>query len=147
MLEVFVWLGLAVFSLTLAYDFWSEWLGPRLLSRSWFPGEPDLPPVAGEVEEPTEENYWRVVLAGYFTGASLLIIGLLDASAVEPACLPYAEVVKTYGVTVFSLATGFMWFSEGQHVVLPGHKGVRYTIGVLTVIIPTYMAACGSGVL
>lgn len=147
MLEVFVWFGLAVFSLTLAYDFWSEWLGPRLLSRSWFPGEPDLPPVAGEVEEPTEENYWRVVLAGYFTGASLLIIGLLDASAVEPACLPYADVVKTYGVAVFSLATGFMWFSEGQHVVLPGHKGVRYTIGVLTVIIPTYIAACGSGVL
>ena len=142
-----MWIGLGIFSLTLAYDFWSEWLGPRLLSRSWFPGEPDLPPVAGDVEEPTAENYWRVVLAGYFTGAVVLIIGLLDASSVEPACLPYANVVKTYGVGIISLATVFMWFTEGQHIVMPSHKGVRYTIGVLTVVIPMYMAACGSGVL
>lgn len=142
-----MWVGLAVFSFALAYDFWNELLGPRLLSRPWFPGEPDLPPVAGEGEEPTEENYWRVVLAGYATGALFVIIGLLDASAVEPACLPYAEVVRTYGVAILSIATGLMWFSEGQDIVMPGHKAFRYTLGVLTIIIPLYMAGCGSGVL
>ncbi len=147
MIGVIVWVGLIVFSITLAYDFWSGVLGPRLLSQSWFPGEPDLPPVAGEGEEPTDENYWRVMLAGYAAGALLLIIGVLDAAPVEPACLPYANVVSTYGVSTLAIATGFMWFSEGQRVVIPGHKGVRYTLGVLTVIIPVYMAACGSGVL
>lgn len=147
MLGPLVWIGFAVFSLTLAYDFWSEWLGPRLLSRSWVPGEPDLPPVAGDVDEPTPENYRRVILAGYFTGAAILIIGLLDASSVEPMCLPYSGVVKTYGVAVFSLTTVFMWFSEGQNIVIPYHKGIRYTFGVLTVIIPVYMAGCGSGML
>ncbi len=147
MVGLLVWIGVSLFALTLGYDFWSEWLSPRLLSRSWFPWEPDLPPIAGEVDEPSPENYRRVVLAGYFTGTAFLIIGLLDASPVEPMCLPYANVVKTYGMAFFSLTTIFMWFSEGQNVVMPYHKGIRYTIGVLTVIIPVYMAGCGSGML
>jgi hypothetical protein len=147
MLGLLAWIGLGVFSLTLAYDFWNEWFGPRLLSQPWFPREPDLPPVAGDVDEPKSGNYRRVVLAGYFTGSGLLIIGLLDVSPVRPVCLPYADFVKTYVLAALSLATGFMWFSEGQNVVMPYHKGIRYTIGVIAVLLPVYMAACGSGVL
>lgn len=147
MLGVLGWVGLSVFSLTLAYDLWGEWLGPRLLSRSWFPGEPDLPPVAGEAEDPSPENYSRVMLAGYLTGSAFLFIAALDVSPVEPACLPYANVVQTYGIPFGSLVAGFMWFSEGQNIVVPGHKGIRYSIGVLTAVTPVYMAACGSGVL
>jgi hypothetical protein len=147
MLGAVVWGGVGVFSLTLAYDFWIGWLGPRLLSQSWFPGEPNLPPVAGRDDESTSENHRRVVLAGYFTGTAILIIGLLDASSVEPMCLPYANVLNTYGIAVFSLTTVFMSFSEEQNIVMPYHKEVRYTIGVLTVIIPVYTSACGSGIL
>lgn len=147
MLSPFAWLGLGIFSSVLAYDFWSEWLSPRLLSQEWFPGEPDLPPVAGDIDEPTDKNYRRVILAGYITGGAVLIIGLLDASPIRPACIPYSGIVKTYGIGVLSLATGYMWFSEGQNITIPYHKGIRYTIGVITVIIPLYMAACGSGIL
>ena len=147
MLGVLEWIGLGVFSFTLAYDFWNEWLGPRLLSRGWFPGEPGLPPVAGDVDEPTPENYRRVVIAGYFTGTAILIIGLLDASPVEPMCLPYANVVKTYGIAVFSLTTVFMSFSESQNIVMPHHRGIKYAIGVSTVIITVYTSACGAGML
>lgn len=147
MLWALVWIGVGIFGFTLAYDFWIEWLAPRLLSLSWVPGEPDLPPVAGEVNEPTPENYRRVILAGYLTGAIVLIIGILDASPVEPACLPYGNFIKIYGVAIMSLTTGLLWFSEGQEVVLPYHKGVRYTIGVTAIATTLYLNACGSGTL
>lgn len=147
MLTPLAWVGVAVFGLTLSFDVWNEWLGPRLLSRSWFPGEPDLPAVAGDTDEATEANHRHVILAGYFTGGAVLIIGLLDVSPIQPTCLPYADIVKTYGIGALSLTTGYMWFTEGQNVVIPYHKGVRYTIGVITVLIPMYMAACGRGIL
>jgi hypothetical protein len=147
MLNFLAWAGLVTFALTLSYDVWSEWLGPRLLSRSWFPGEPDLPAVAGDVDEPAEENYQRVILAGYFTGGAILIVGLLDVSPIQPTCLPYADIIKTYGIGALSLVTGYMWFTEGQNITIPFHKGIRYTVGVITVIIPLYMAACGQGIL
>lgn len=145
-LNLITWFGLTVFLFTLGYDFWSEWLSPRLLSKKWYPREPDLPAVAGDISEPTEENYRNVVLAGYFTGGAFLLIGLLDVSDVQPRCLPYSDIVKTYGIGAMSLITGFMWFTEGQNIIIPYHKVVRYTIGSLTVIIPVYMAACGEGI-
>lgn len=147
MLGLLSWIGLIVFSVALEYDFWSEWLGPRLLSRSWFPGEPDLPPVDGEGENPTTANYRRVVLASYGAGAAILLIAMLDALLVKPTFLPYANIVKTYGGSLFSLLTILMWFSEGQTIVLPYHKRIRYIFGVLTVIMPLYIATCGSGIL
>lgn len=149
MLTPLAWVGIVVFGFALSFDFWNEWLGPRLLSRSWFPGEPDLPAVGGDgnSDGPTKANYRHVILAGYFTGGALLIIGLLDASSIQPTCLPYSDIIKTYGIGALSLMTGFLWFSEGQNIVIPYHKGVRYTIGVVTILIPLYVAACGQGVL
>lgn len=142
-----LWIGVAIFSIVLAYDFWTEWLGPRLLSRSWFPGEPDLPPVAGDADDPGPEEYARVVLAAYYTGGAILFIALLDVAPASPMCLPYADFVNEYVVGVLALTTGFMWYSDGQGVVMPYHSEVRYIIGVLTVIAPLYMSACGTGVL
>ena len=147
MLSPFVFIGLTIFLIAFSYDIWSEWLGPRLLSRSWFPGEPDLPPVGGEGDESTVENYRRVIFAGYFTGSIFLIIGVLDALPIKPPCLPYSDVIKTYGIGILSMVTSFMWYSEGQNLVIPGHKGIRYTIGLSTIIITLYMAGCGAGVL
>ena len=147
MLGALLWVGVGVFALTLAFDFWSQWLGPRLLSREWFPGEPDLPPVAGDVDKPGPKEYAKVVLAGYLTGAAILYIALLDAAPVSPICLPYANFINEYVVGVLALTTGFMWYSDGQGVVIPYHSEVRYTIGVLAVIAPLYMRACGTGVL
>lgn len=142
-----MWVGVGVFALTLAYDFWSEWLGPRLLSRSWFPGEPDLPPVAGDVDEPGPKEYAKVVLTGYLTGAAILYIALLDAAPASPMCPPYADFINKYVVSAMALTTAFMWYSDGQGVVMPYHSEVRYVIGVLTVVAPLYMSACGTGVL
>jgi len=148
MLNFLTWIGLGVFVVALAYDFWSEWLGPRLLWRPWFPGEPDLPPVAGEVdEEPDAAEKYRVILGAYFAGGGFLVIGLLDVAPVSPSCLPYSAVLKSYGVGFFSLVTVFMWFSEGNNVEMPFHGVVRYVIGVLVILIPLYMGACGAGVL
>lgn len=147
MLDGPMWVGLAVFLGALSFDFWHEWLGPRLLSRSWFPGEPSLPPVAGDVDDPGPDEYTKVVLAGYLTGAAILYIALLDAAPVSPVCLPYANFINKYVVGAMALITGFMWYSDGQGVVLPYHSEIRYTIGALTVLAPLYMSACGSGVL
>ncbi|WP_273836879.1 hypothetical protein [Halococcus sp. PRR34] len=127
---------MTVFTGVLAFDFWHEWLGPRLLSREWFPGEPDLPPVAGDVDEPGPEEYAKVVLAAYLAGAAILYIALLDAAPASPMCLPYADFISEYVVGALALTTGFMWYSEGQGVVMPYHSEVRYTIGVLTVVAP-----------
>ena len=147
MLDALTWVGLTVFTSVLAFDFWHEWLGPRLLSREWFPGEPDLPPVAGDVDEPGPEEYAKVVLAAYLAGAAILYIALLDAAPASPMCLPYADFISEYVVGALALTTGFMWYSEGQGVVMPYHSEVRYTIGVLTVVAPLYMSTCGTGVL
>ena len=148
MLGWVTWLGLAIFSLALSYDFISEWLSPRLLSKSWFPGEPDLPPVAGEGDggELTDESD-RVVLALYGLGVSFLFIGLLDASPMNPGCLPYESFIREYVVRLMGAVTVVMWYSEGQDIVIPYHSEVRYTIGLMTLVIPLYIAACGSGVL
>lgn len=147
MLTSLTWLALAAFSVVLAYDFWSEWLGPRLLSRSWFPGEPDYPTVAGEGDDPGPTEKWRVITAAYFTAAAFLFIVLFDASSARPACLPFADVLNEYVVGALALTTGFMWYSDGQGVVMPYHSEVRYIVGVLTVIVPLYNSACGSGIL
>ncbi len=147
MVAVVLWAGIGVFTLALAGDFWTEWLGPRLLSRSWFPREPKLPPVAGDGEDPGPEEYTKVVLAGYFAGGGLLFIALLDAGPIQPICLPYAGFINEYVVGAMALITGFMWYSEGQGVVVPCHAEIRYSIGVLTVLAPLYMGACGTGVL
>jgi len=147
MLNALTWVGLAVFLGALVFDFWHEWLSPRLLSREWFPGEPDLPPVAGDVDEPGPKEYTKVVLAAYLTGGAILYIALLDVSPVSPVCLPYANFINEYVVGTMALITGFMWYSDGQGVVIPYHSEVRYTIGVLTVVAPLYMGACGTGVL
>lgn len=141
------WVGIGAFGLALGSDFWSEWLAPRVRYRSWFPQEPNLPAAAGNAEPPSEENRFYVILAGYLAGGGFIIIGLLDASSIQPACFPYAEVARTYGVAAVSLCTGFMWFSEGQNVTMQYHKGIRYSIGSLGVLIPLYMSACGTGVL
>lgn len=141
------WLGLAIFGLTLSYDFYSVWLSPRLLSRSWFPGEPDLPPVAGKSEEELTDETDRVVLALYGLAVSFLVIGALDASPVEPGCLPYEAFISTYVVRFMAGVTMLMWYSDGQDIVIPYHSEVRYTIGLLTLVIPSYMATCGSGML
>ena len=141
------WAGLLVFSLALSYDFYTEWLAPRLLSRDWFPGEPDLPPVAGDIDEPTPEDYRRVVLVGYFTGVVILFIAALDAASIETVCFPYGDLLNKYVVGVLGLATGFMWYSDGQGVVMPYHSEVRYTLGVLTVVIQLYLETCGTGLL
>ncbi|WP_226004115.1 hypothetical protein [Natrinema salinisoli] len=147
MLGLLAWLGIGIFSVALAYDFYTEWFAPRLLSQSWFPGEPDLPPVAGDVDDPGPEEYRRVILAAYLTGAAILFIGLLDAAPVSPMCLPYTNFINEYIVGILALVTGFMWYSDGQGVVIPYHSEIRYTIGVLTVVAPLYMSACGSGIL
>lgn len=139
--------GLAVFLGALLFDFWRGWLGPRLLSRDWFPGEPDLPTVAGDIDEPGPKEYAKVVLAVYLTGTAILYIALLDAAPVSPVCLPYADFINEYVVGGMALMTGLMWYSEGQGVVIPYHSEVRYMIGVLTVVAPLYMSACGTGVL
>jgi hypothetical protein len=106
-----------------------------------------LPPVAGDVEDPGPEEYAKVVLAGYLTGSALLYIGLLDAAPVGPVCLPFADFINEYVVGALALTTGFMWYSEGQGVVMPYHSEVRYFLGTLTVLGPLYMSSCGTGVL
>lgn len=147
MLTLWAWLALCAFTLVLAYDFWSEWLSPRLLWRSWFPGEPDFPPVAGDVDDPGPAEKWRVITAAYLTTAVFLFVALLDATAANPVCLPYADILNEYIIGVLALMTGFMWYSDGQGIEIPYHSEVRYTIGVLTVVVPLYMSACGSGVI
>lgn len=147
MLSFLSWIGLTIFALTLSFDFYREWLAPRLLSRSWFPGEPDLPPVAGEVDEAKPEDIDRVLLAGYIAGITIVFIGALDASPVNPDCLPHSNFIQVYLVKAFALTTGLMWYSEGQDVVIPYHSEIRYIIGLLTVALPLYSKACGTGVL
>lgn len=139
--------GLFVFVFPLSYDFYTEWLSPRLLSQPWFPGEPNLPPVAGEIDKPDPDDYFQVVLVGYFTGSAVLFIGLLDASPELVACLPYTEIISVYIVAIFALITTFMWYSEGKNVVIPYHSEIRYVFGTLTIVIPLYLHTCGFGIL
>lgn len=147
MQDLLVVAGLLSFSLALGYDFYTEWLSPRLLSQSWFPGEPDLPPVAGDTDEPKPENYLKVVLAGYLTGSTVLFIILLDKHPENIACVSYTGFLNVYVVGVFGLITTFMWYSEGQNIVMPYHSEVRYSIGVSTIFLTLYLEACGSGIL
>jgi hypothetical protein len=147
MLSFLSWIGLSIFGLALSFDFYREWLAPRLLSRSWFPGEPDLPPVAGEVNEPEPEDIDRVLLAGYAGVIMIVFIGSLDAAPVNPDCLPHSDFIQVYLVKALALTTGLMWYSEGKDVVISYHSEVRYIIGFITVVLPVYSKACGTGVL
>lgn len=147
MLSLLSWIGLAVFAGALSLDFYREWLAPRLLSRPWFPGEPDLPPVAGEVEEADQEDVNQVLLATYVIGIAIFLIGLLDAAPVKPGCLPYSDFINSYLVSIFLAAAGILWYSDGRNVLIPFHAGIRFVIGIIAILIPLYSKACGSGVL
>ncbi len=145
--SLFIWFGLGLFAIGLSWDFYTNWLDPRLKSKNWFPREPDLPAVAGDVEADGLKGRDRVLLATYFPGIAILLIGTLDASSVNPACLPYSGFLNHYIVRAFGLTTGLMWYSEGQGIEIPYHGEIRYTLGILTVVIPLYIDACGKGVL
>lgn len=147
MLDFLSSLGLGVFAVAFGLDFYKEWLSPRLLSRSWFPGEPDLPPVAGEVEETKSRDVDRVVLATYLTAVAFLFIGIIDASPVNPECLPYSGFINQYLVRMFGATTALMWYSEGKGIVISHHSEIRYTVGLLTLALPLYSKACGAGIL
>jgi hypothetical protein len=142
------WLGISLLFIGLSYDFYTNWLDPRLRYRQWYPYEPDLPPVAGGIELSEEQRkHDRVLLALYLPGILLILLGVLDASSVQPKCLPAGDFFQSYGVAALSITSGLMWYSEGEDITIKYHSEIRYMLGLLAVLIHVYSKACGTGVL
>jgi len=137
-----LWAGIIAFSLVLVYDFGRNYLLPRLLSYEWFPGEPNLPPVAGE-KETSDSDVALAILFAYLLSISVFIIGVLDYSSARPECIPPLQ----YVASIFALASGFMWYTDSKNLSIQYHSEIRYLLGSLSIVIVLYLGACGEGLL
>jgi len=142
MANILLWLGIVSVALVLVYDFERNYLSPRISTYEWYPREPDLPPVAGE-KEGTETNSIKVLLVGYVTGISVLLIGLIDYSPVKPTCIPSLKYVSS----VLALTSGFMWYAETENVTIQYHGTIRYCLGGIGILAGLYLGICGEGII